>query len=140
VSAVTNVQTYLDAQAITGGVTGWTCVRRGTHDQADRMVTVTEDGGPTPELPSPSGVGDVAFVDRGVHLEVRGRARKSDESAAKALEIWAALHGLMGVTMGSTVYERVTALTAGPVFVAFDEIGRPIHTVAFVLAEQIGGA
>ena len=139
-SAVDDVYAYLEDQGIAGGSTEWDLSRRREMDSpvADQLVVVSEDASQTePEMPASSGIGDSAEFDIGVHITVRGEAWDGDSSAAKALEIHTALHGLLDTEIGSTTYIRVKARTAEPVFIGFSDNGRPSHTVAFsLLANQ----
>jgi hypothetical protein len=137
VAAVQDVYDYLLAQTIAGGNTGWTLLRRVVTDAvgaADKLVVVSEDGGPPPEIHAGAGLGSAAVGDAGVMLTVRAGAKAGgDASFAKAEEIRANLHGRRNVTVGSITYARVTAMTPEPVWAGFDEQGRPLHTVALRL-------
>ena len=130
-SVVDDVYAYLEDQGIAGGSTEWDISRRREMDSpmADQLVVVSEDAGVgDPEMPA-----SPAEFDIGVHVTVRGVAWDGDSSAAKALEIHTALHGLLDTEVGSTTYIRVRARTTEPVFVGFSENGRPSHTVACLL-------
>jgi hypothetical protein len=138
---VQDVFDYLEAQGITAGSTEWEMTRRREMDEPaeDQLVVLTEDGGPAPEMKASEGIGDSATHDPGVHVLVRAAQWQSDDSFAKALEIYEALHGLLDVTLvsGSDTYMRIRARTAGPIFIGFDAQGRPRHTIAFsLLLEQ----
>ena len=135
-SAVDDVYAYLEDQGLAGGSTDWDLLRRREMDDPveDQLVIVSEDASQSdPEMFASSGIGDSAEFDIGVHVTVRGEAWNGDSSAAKALEIHTALHGLLDTEVGSTTYIRVRARTAEPVFVGFDDTGRPNHTIAFLL-------
>ena len=134
-SAVDDVYAYLIDQGIAGGSTAWSLARRRLMDAPaeDQIVVLMEDGGTAPEIPTDEGLGDSALQDAGVHATVRAGAWDSDASVAKAIEIYDALHGLLDTEVGSTTYMRVRARTAEPVFLDFDDKGRPRHTVAFLL-------
>jgi hypothetical protein len=100
----------------------------------NQLVVVSEDGGPPPEIAETEGIGDSAFHDVGVHVLVRAVAWDSDASLDKAAEIFTALHGKRNIVVGSsTTYLRVRARTPEPLFLGFDEQGRPRHTIAFLL-------
>lgn len=131
--AVSDVQTYLAAQSVVDGATGWTSVRRRMHDQADKLVVISEDGGPPPDMPASSGVGSGALKDPGVQVIARGEPWDGDSSRSKAQDVYDALHGLRDTTLGATTYLRVRAMTSEPVFLGFDENGRPSHSIAFRL-------
>lgn len=133
--AVDDLYAYLVAEGLAGGSTGWPLYRRRMTDDPvpDQVVVVTENGGGVPELPSEVGIGDSALADPGVQVAVRGKAWDGDASASKAAEIFAALHGQFGVTMGSTTYLRVQAQTPEPLFIGFDARGRPQHTCSYLL-------
>lgn len=135
-SAVDDVYAYLEDQGLAGGSTDWDILRRREMDEpvADQLVVVSEDASQgDPEMPAASGIGDSAELDIGVHITVRGEAWDGDSTVAKAIEIHDALHGLLDTEVGSTTYLRVRARTAEPVFVGFDDNGRPNHTIAFLL-------
>lgn len=136
-SAVDDVYTFLEAQGLAGGATGWTLVRRRLMDTPadNQSVVVGEDGGTPPEVGAASGLGDSALGDIGVLVTVRGRAWDGDGSSAKAEAIRVALHGLRSVALraGGDEYLVVRALTPEPVFTGFDDTGRPMHTIAFRL-------
>lgn len=134
--AVSDVQTYLEAQDIIGGSTGWTSVRRRMHEAADKMVVLTEDGGAAPEIQAATGLGDAALKDPGVQIMVRAEEWDGDAALAKAQAIFDALHGLSG-TVGSGSYLRIKAMTSEPLFAGYDDRGRPIHTIAFRLMSLV---
>ncbi|MFW6202562.1 MAG: minor capsid protein [Gemmatimonadota bacterium] len=128
-----DVQSYLQAQSLVDGETGWTSTKRHLHDDADQVVALTDDGGPPPEIATSSGLGDQAIADVGVQALVRAARLKADDSYDKAEAIRDALHGLTDTTLGATRYIRVRAMTSEPVFAGFDSNGRPTHTIAFRL-------
>jgi len=130
-SVVADVQEYLAALDIVDGSSEWPSVRRRVHDNSNQLVVITEDGGPAAETPADAGIGLAAFGFPQVQCRVRGEPWDGDSSHAKAEEIRDALHGLQGPVMGSTQYIMVTALTSGPVFLGFDDKGRPEHTISF---------
>ncbi len=134
-SAVDDVYDFLTDQGIAGGSTGWDLLRRRLMDApvGNPVVVLTEDGGGQPEIPTDEGIGDSALQDVGVHVTVRAAPWDGDASAAKAIEIYDALHGLLDTEVGSTTYMRVRARTSEPVFLNFDDQGRPRHTIAFLL-------
>jgi hypothetical protein len=125
------VQTRLAAQGLVDGATGWPSVRRNLNDTSDRMVVLTEDGGPPPEITKAEGIGDTAMETIGVQLRVRGAPRLGDEAAAKAQACLDDLDSLQGVQIGTRVYMSVSAATGEPVFIGFDAKERPEFTVAF---------
>jgi hypothetical protein len=139
--AVDDVQAYLEAHALAGSGTGWDVLRRAQLDPkqgtqlpiGDQLVVLTEDGGQPPEIPSADGIGDSAEADVGVQVLVRGGAYDSDATRDKAEAIRSALHGLLGGAVGATTYLRVRALTPEPVFLGFDDRGRPRHSVSLRL-------
>lgn len=136
--AVDDVFAFLANQNIAGGATGWSLLRRKIMDGTgvnDQLVVVSEDGGSTPEIHAASGMGDSALADPGVIVTVRAKKDESDASLTKANEVLAALHGRLSQTLVSsgTVYFRVRAQTAEPVFAGYDDQGRPMHTIAFRL-------
>ena len=132
---VQDMFTYLEAEGIAGGSTEWDLQRRRLMDEPteDQLVALTEDGGPEPEIAESEGIGDSALQDVGVLVTVQAAAWDGDGSLAKALEIHTALHGKRGITVGSKTYMRVKARTPEPVFLGFDDKGRPRHTIAFLL-------
>lgn len=130
---VDDVQDRLQAQGLIDGATGWPSVRRFLHEDSDQLVVLTEDGGPPPELTASAGIGEAAEKDPGVQVRVRAQEFDSDASLAQAQAIYDDLHGLKGVTLGSTDYHRVAALSPEPVFMGFDDEGRPEHTISFRL-------
>lgn len=130
-STVSDLFTYLESEGIAGGVTSWGLVRRRMHDDQDQLVALTEDGGPMPEIGATEGIGDSAVTDPSVLVSVRGAPWDGDAAQAKAEEVMEALHGLLGVTLGSTRYDRIAANTAAPVFAGFDKNGRPLCTISF---------
>lgn len=135
--AVADLQTYLAAQSIVDGATGWTSSRRVMHDHADQLVVLSEDGGPVPEIGTSAGVGSGALKREGVQIVARSEPHDGDSSAAKVQEIYDACHGLRDATLGATTYLGVSAMTPGPVHVGSDEDGRVMHSIAFrLIAEQ----
>lgn len=138
-SVVDDLDSFLETQGIAGGSTTWTLLRRRVTDEPaeDQLVVLTEDGGLSPEISEDEGIGDSALADMGVLVTVRAGAWDGDASFDKAMEIFTALHGQLDVLLGSNTYMRVRARTAEPVFIGFDDQGRPRHTIAFLLlAEQ----
>ncbi len=136
---VTDVFTYLEAQGVAGGSTEWALLRRRVMDQevTDQLVVVTEDGGGAPEIAESPGIGDSALKDLGVQVLVRGNPWDGDSSLTKAVEVFDTLHGLLDTLVGATTYLRVKAQTGEPVFVGFDERGRPQHTLSFLLLASV---
>ena len=134
--AVADVQTFLESAGIIDGATGWPSVRRRVHDGSDQQVVITEDGGLPPMVPAATGMGDGALKIPAVHFSVRGEEWDGDASAAKAQEIMDALIGADG-TIGSTHYLVVSAQTASPIFIGFDDKGRPRHTIAFKMMTSV---
>jgi hypothetical protein len=130
-SIVDDVLAYLASAEIVDGSSEWPSVRRNVHDGSDRLVIVTEDGGVPPETPSPTGIGDSAFMEPAVQVRVRGEPWDSDSASAKAQDVFDALHGFMRGDLGSTYYIRVAAQTSSPVFIGFDTNGRPEFTISF---------
>jgi hypothetical protein len=140
VAAVDDVFAYLEAQGIAGGSTGWDCKRRRMMDgqgSSDQIVVLQEDGGPAPEIKVADGIGDSAMKDAGVLVTVRATQWKSDDSRSKAQAVFDALHGKIAAMIGSRTYLRVAALTPEPVWIGFDEQGRPRHTIAFRLLAEM---
>jgi len=134
---VEDVQSYLVSEGVVDGSTDWPSVRRNRHDDSDRLVVITEDGGPAPQIARDEGIGDAAVKDCGVHILVRAERQNGDAAYEKAREIMDALHGLAGEELGSTEYIRVMALTSEPVFLR-DETERPLFTIAFRLMAPVG--
>lgn len=130
---VSDVQTYLEDQNLIGGATGWASFRRRVNDSQDKQVVLSEDGGPAPEFPADSGLGSGSVADPGVQVFVRGEPWDGDASQAKAEAIRGALHGLVDTTIDGTRYIRIRAMTPEPIFIGFDDVGRPEHTIAFRL-------
>lgn len=128
---VSDVQSYLEAEGIIGGATGWASLRRRVLDDVDKIVVFTEDGGSEPEQPAAEGMGDNATVDPSVQVYVRGGPWDGDSGVAKAAAIFDALHGQRDATIGSSKYIRVQARTSEPIFLGFDERGRPELTISF---------
>jgi hypothetical protein len=140
VGLVADVQAYLGTLSpeVIDGSTEWPSVRRRVNDAlGHQLVVITEDGGAEPETPSASGIGDSALAEPAVQIRVRGEPWDGDGALAKAQEIYDALNGLLGVTMGSTIYMRVKAQTAEPVFIGFDTRGRPEFTVSFSAVRSV---
>lgn len=136
-SVVADLQSYLATVGLVDGSTGWTSVRRVMHDEADRIVALTEDGGLPAELPAAAGIGEGAWGDLGVQVSVRAEQFNSDASYAKAKEILDQLHGLTDANIGSGHYHRVSALTTEPVYLGLDETSRPEHSVSFRLLATV---
>jgi hypothetical protein len=134
---VEDVQAFLVQEGIVDGDTVWPSVRRNLHDDSQRLVVITEDGGPAPQIARDEGLGDAAVKDSGAHILVRAERQNGDAAYAKAREIMDALHGLAGEVLGSTEYIRVVALTSEPVFLQ-DETERPLFTIAFRLMAPVG--
>jgi len=135
-SAVEDVYDYLLAEGL-AGTSDWDLIRRRITDAPvqDQCVVVQEDGGPVPEMGAAAGMGDAAMADVGVLVHVRAKQWDADVSALKARAIYVALHGQFDVALGAsgatTTYLRVRAMTAEPIFLGYDEKGRPQHTIAF---------
>ena len=141
-SAVSDVQTHLQYMGLvditmSGAPDDWPSVRRKVHDGSDRLVVITEDGGLQPETPAAAGIGSSALGSPRVQVRVRAAPWDGDASEDKATEIIRELHGRQAVTMGETLYMLVTAMTDEPVFMGFDEKGRPEHTVSFDLTRAV---
>lgn len=136
-AAVDDVYSYILAQNLAGGATGWTLIKRRVMDApaADQLVVVSEDGGERSEQSAPSGIGDSALREPGVLVTVRAGAWDGNASLSKANAIRSALHGLRGTSLvgGGVVYFGVRAMTPEPVFAGFDGTGRPMHTIGFRL-------
>jgi hypothetical protein len=136
---VDDLYTYIGAQNLAGGSTGWQLLRRRMLDPesggVDQQVTISEDGGEAPEIKANNGIGDSALSNPGALITVRAAAWDSDASFAKAAAILAALHGQLSSSLvgSGTVYFRVRTLTSEPVFAGFDDQGRPIHTIGLRL-------
>lgn len=129
---VTDVQDFLENESLIGGGTGWVSVQRLLHDdEGDRIVVISEDGGPLPEVPSAGGVGEAALADVGVHFMVRAGPEDSEASFDMAQAILDALHGTIHATLNGQEYIRGRALTGEPIFAGFDDRRRPTHTIAF---------
>jgi len=129
---VEDLGSYLLAEGLVDDV-DWTLVYRNMSDEVpDKVVVLTEDGGPDPEIPADAGIGDSAMKDLGIQVMVRGAPWASDETLAKAVEILGSLHGMLNVTLGSTEYLRVIARSGEPAFAGFDERGRPHHSASFL--------
>lgn len=138
---VADVQTYLQAAGIVDDSSSepWPSVRRRVHDGSDRLVIITEDGGFEPETPAPPGtLGDSALKEPAVQVRIRGEQWDSDAAQAKAQEVFDALHGLMRVEINGTYYMRIKAQTAQPLFIGFDEKGRPEFTISFRAVTAVG--
>ncbi len=135
-SAVQDVYDHLRTEEIVDGSTGWQASRRRVHDEQDRIVVITEDGGGAADLPVAEGLGEVAFTDPAVQVLVRAEAWDSDVAKLKAQEIYDDLHGKRGELVGSTTYLRVRAQTSEPLFVGFDETNRPFFTTSFLMKAE----
>lgn len=133
-SVVADVQAYLEAQTLIGGATGWGSVRRLVHDQTDKLVVITEDGGPQSPIDAASGLGSGAVDQIGVQVLVRGEPRDSDAAQAKADAILEQLHSLKDESLNGTVYIAVRSRTPEPVFFGFDGNERPQFTTSFLAA------
>lgn len=130
-SAVDDVRSWLVAQGLVEGSTGWTCTRRRVHDGSDRLVVLTDDGGSPPTgVTSTSGLGEAVLLDEGVQVRVRAEEWDADAAQTKAAAIFADLNGASG-TLGDTTYMRVVAQTSQPIFIGYDDRGRPEFTVTF---------
>ena len=135
-SAANDVQTYLAAQNVIDGATGWVSALRRVHDEVTPLVVISEDGGRSPDLPAASGVGEAAARDLGVQVRVLGPKWDGDAAMAKAQEVFDALHGLLSTVLGLQLYLRVRAL-AEPTFIGFDETGRPDIVASYRLYRTI---
>ena len=138
--AVQDVYDYLEAQGVAGGSTGWTLLRRRMMDDPaeDQAVVVSEDGGLVPEIFETFGIGDSALKDIAILVTVRAAPWQTDDSHAKADDIYDALHGLLHTVVGATTYLRIRAQTPEPVFSGYgDDRGRPRHTIGFMLLADV---
>lgn len=137
---VDDVYSYLAAQALAGGATGWDLLRRRLMDApaGDQLVVVSEDGGAAPEWPEAAGIGDSALTAPGVLVTVRAGAGDSDASYEKAQAIYSDLHGKRDVTLmsGGAQYLSIRSRTPEPIFAGFDDRSRPLHTVSFLLLRE----
>jgi hypothetical protein len=141
-SAVSDVQTHLQYMGLvditmSDAPDDWPSVRRRAHDESHRLVVLTEDGGVPPETPADAGIGSSALASPRVQVRVRAEPWNGDASEQKATEIIRELHGRQAITMGETLYMLVTALTDEPVFMGYDDNGRPEHTVSFDLTRAV---
>lgn len=133
--AVEDVQEYLRAVDLVDGVTGWLSVRRRVHDDADRLVVISEDGGAPPEARSDEiASGDAAFAFPQVQVRVRAEPWEADVAALKMREIRDALHGQFGLVMNGTLYQRTVALSEPVLF--YDDRKRPNFTLSFALTRD----
>lgn len=132
---VSDVQTYLAAQSLVDGTTGWPSKRRHVSDhdtEIAQLVVVTEDGGPVPTHDAVSGLGSAATSVPGVQVFVRGKPFEGDAAFAKAQAIHDALHSLKDTEMGDATYISVQARTPEPVFIGYDDKQRPQFTISFL--------
>ena len=129
---VSDVQDYLEEEGLVDGSTEWQSLRRNRQDKQDKIVVITEDGGPEPEIYKATGIGDAAVRDSGVQILVRAERLNGDAAQEQAQAIYDALHGLTDTTLGETEYIRVVALTSEPSFLQ-DENERPLVTWAYRL-------
>ena len=136
-SAVRDVQLWMQEVGLVDGSTDWPSVERLLHDESERLVVLTDDGGREPELPAAAGLGSAAIGDAGVEIIVRGEAEGPEETQEKAQEILDALHGQFNVGMGYGSYLRVKSLTSQPAFIGYDERRRPVFRVAVRLARRV---
>lgn len=140
---VDDLYTFILNGGLAGGATGWQLLRRRMADKesggVEQQVVISEDGGDQAEIKVASGIGDSALSDPGALITVRAAAWDSDASSAKAAALYAALHGLLSSSLvgGGSVYFRVRALTAEPVFAGYDDQGRPIHTISLRLLKLV---
>jgi hypothetical protein len=105
-----DVQSYLIAEGLVDGATGWPSTRGRVHDETERLVAVASDVGPAPEAHAAEGLGSAALTIPSVQVRVRGAAADTrDEINTKARAIYDALHSLQGETLGSTAYMQIAA-------------------------------
>lgn len=137
-SAVADLLAYLETQGLAGGSTDWPIVERRVHDlNGDRLVILTEDGGIQPETPAdPGSQGDAAWRRPQVQVRVRGEPWQGPPVEEKAQEIWDAVHGLNGVTMGDVEYIGLRCLS-DPIFIGFDDNGRPEITFSVQMTRPV---
>lgn len=137
---VADVQKYLQQLGIVDDSSDeWPSVRRRVHDGSDRLVIITEDGGFEPETPAPEGsLGDSALKEPAVQVRVRAEKWNGDAAFAKAQEIFDALHGLLRVELNGTYYMRIKAQTPQPLFIGYDDSGRPEFTISFRAVTPVG--
>lgn len=130
-SIVDDFQSYLAAQGIVDGGTGWPSSRRFMHDGSAQLVVISEDGGDPPGVFKAGAVGDAEIRRPALQFMVRGAEGDGDGSRSKAQEIFDLLQDETGVTIGGADYLLITARTPQPIFTGFDDKNRPIHTVSF---------
>ncbi len=135
-SVVDDVQEYLDYEGITDPTT-WPSVRRRVHDGSDQLVVLTEDGGALPEIPATTGIGSAALGTPAVQVRVRGKPWDGDSARAKAEEVILHLHGRQSAWIGETLYRSIQAQTLEPVFMGFDDKGRPEFTVSLLMTRGV---
>ena len=128
---VDDVYARLESEAIAGSSTDWSLFRRRLNDSAQQQVVLTEDGGFEPETWSAEGIGDSALEEPAIQVRVRGNPWDRDGAYAKAMEVMRSLHSILRETVGETIYLRIKAQTSEPVFIGFDEKGRPGFTQSF---------
>lgn len=129
-----DVQTYLVAQGLVDGTTPWQSVRGKIIPNPDRIVVITADVGPTPEIHAASGLGSGALRRPNVQVLVRGEPNERDAARAKAADIFDALHALSGPTMNSNVYVMVRARASNFAQIEDDQ-SRPIFTMSYEATE-----
>jgi len=128
---VSDVQSFLEAEGLVGGSSGWASLRRRVLDDVDKIVVFSEDGGSEPEQPAAAGIGDNATTDPTVQVYLRGAPWDGDSASAKASAIFDKLQGQRDAVIGGNTYIRVQARTSAPIFLGFDERGRPELTISF---------
>lgn len=135
-SAVDDLQAHLDYVGITDS-TEWPSVRRRVHDGSDQLVVLTEDGGPPPEIPAATGIGSAALASPGVQVRVRGKPWDGDSAKAKAEEVIREMHGRQSAWIGGTLYRSIRSQTFEPVFMGYDDKGRPEFTVSLLMTRGV---
>ena len=120
------VGSYLEAQGLVGGATGWPWFQALTPATPDQCVVLFEAGGEG----RPVSTSDLLGLEQPrFQIKVRGKALKDDPAAygtarAKLQAILDVLHGLTGATFSSASYPYIFA-QGNALPLGQDENGRP---------------
>lgn len=117
-SASADLQAYLTAQGIVDGSSDWPSTLAVMHEglpdsPVNKLVAFAPDGGILPEIPADGiTMGSAAWRRPQVQVRVRGEPGAGPvDVLAKHEEIYQAVHGLLGETLGATEYAGVFALS-----------------------------
>lgn len=123
--AAKDLQAYLATQGLIDGATGWPSSRAIVHDASDRLVVLTEAGGPQPGPRT-------GEEYQAVQVRVRGAPGEADAAVDELRAIYDEIQGVTNVAYNGTAYIEVKA-DNGVVLLEVDDKNRPHYVQTFSL-------